>query len=259
MDNLLTAGRMRMSPSGAHLISTDTDHGELLYLSSTTGSGEGTAIRGGVPVIAPWFADLLGLSPRHGWARTSTWQVTAEGSSFRAEVAHGGIRLRLHVRELDHGVRLELTCHNESQEERRIQLAFHPYFRVSHVASVAVSGLEGVSALDRVTGERSTRSGEVTVSGEFDRIFLSSREVSIRDVDRVITVAAEGADSTIVWNPGDKAAADMSDVGDGEWSDFLCVEPALLGPDLSGVHLGPAEERRLVMTVTVRAARGEAG
>lgn len=241
-----------MSPSGAHLTSVDTAHGELYYLSSTTGSGEGTAIRGGVPVIAPAFADLLVDAPRHGWARTAAWKVTADGRDFHAEVANEGIRLRLDVRELVDGVRLELTARNESQEDRTVQLAFHPYFRVSHVSSVAVTGLDGVGVSDRITGEHTTQSGEVAVSGAFDRIFRESREVSIVDAARVITVAAEGADSTIVWNPGEEAAADMRDVGGGEWSDFLCVEPALLGPDLSGVRVAPCGERRLAMTVTVR-------
>lgn len=254
MDDLLIAGRMRMSPAGAHLTSTDTDHGELFYLSSATGSGPGTAIRGGVPVIAPAFADLLESAPRHGWARTAEWKVTADGRDFHAEMSHEGIRLRLDVRELADGVRLELTARNESRAGRTVQLAFHPYFRVSHVEAVAVTGLSGVPVLDRLTGEQTTWSGEVTVAGGFDRIFRASRDVSIRDADRVITVAAEGADSTVVWNPGEEAAADMRDVGGGEWSDFLCVEPALLGPDLTGVRLAPAQKRRLTMTVTVAGA-----
>lgn len=251
MDDLLTAGRMRLSPSGAHLTSTDTDHGELFYLSSTTGR---SPIRGGVPVIAPAFADLLAGEPRHGWARTAEWRVTTDGRGFDAEVVNEGIHLLLGVRELIDGVRLQLTARNESREERTIQLAFHPYFRVSHVVSASVAGLDGVRVLDRLSDEQATHAGEVTVSGGYDRIFLASREVQILDADRVITVAAEGADSTIVWNPGEKAAADMRDVSDGEWSQFLCVEPALLGEDLAGVQVAPGESRSLVMTVTVRGA-----
>ena len=121
MDDLLTAGSMRMCPSGAHLTSTDTDFGELFYLSSATGSGPGTAIRGGVPVIAPAFADLIASAPRHGWARTAAWKVTTDGRDFHAEVDNDGICLRLDVRELADGVRLELTARNESREDRKIR------------------------------------------------------------------------------------------------------------------------------------------
>lgn len=248
MDDLLTAGRMRLSPSGAHLTSTDTDLGELFWLSSTTGR---SPIRGGVPVIAPAFADLLAGAPRHGWARTTDWRVTTDGRIFDAEVVNEGIHLLLHARELADGVGLELTARNESREERTVQLGFHPYFLVSDVARVHVTGLDGVAVLDRISGERGVHAGEVQVSGEFDRIFLDSREVRIVDGQRVLTVEAEGADATVVWNPGEKAAAGMKDVGDGEWAQFLCVEPALLGEDLSGVVLAPSQERRLAMTVRV--------
>ena len=115
MDDLLTAGSMRMCPSGAHLTSTDTDFGELFYLSSATGSGPGTAIRGGVPVIAPAFADLIASAPRHGWARTAAWKVTTDGRDFHADGDNDGIRLRLDVRERADGFRLELTARNESR------------------------------------------------------------------------------------------------------------------------------------------------
>ena len=248
MDDLLTAGGMRLSPSGAHLTSTDTDLGELFWVSSMTGR---SPIRGGVPVIAPAFADLLAGAPRHGWARTADWRVTTDGRVFDAEVVNEGIHLLLHVRELADGVRLDLTARNESREDRTVQLGFHPYFRVADVARVHVEGLDGVEVLDRLSGEWRPQSGEVRVQGEFDRIFLASHQVRIVDEQRVITVEAEGADATVVWNPGEKAAAGMQDVGGGEWADFLCVEPALLGADLSGVVLAPSQERRLTMTVRV--------
>lgn len=237
-----------MSPSGAHLTSTDTDLGELFWVSSTTGR---CPIRGGVPVIAPAFADLLADAPRHGWARTTDWRVTTDGRIFDAEVVNDGIHLLLSARELTDGVHLTLTARNESREERAVQLGFHPYFRVSHVSRVHVEGLDGVEVFDRLSEEKRSQCGAVRVAGEFDRIFLASREVRIVDERRVITVAAEGADATVVWNPGEKTAADMGDVGDGEWADFLCVEPALLGSDLSGVVLAPAQEQRLSMTVRV--------
>lgn len=253
MDDLLAAGGMRLCPSGAHLTSTDTELGELFYLSSTTKYGGGDAIRGGVPVIAPWFADLLGLQPKHGWARISPWRVTVDAVGFDATIVENGIALALSVKELPDGVRLELTATNESDRPRTIQLGFHPYFRVGHVEKVTVAGLDGVNSLDRVTDEESVQEGEIAVSGLYDRIFLGSHDAVITDpeLERRILVTAEGADSTVVWNPGEEAAAPMADIGEGEWSDFLCVEPALLGEDQQGVELGDGESHRLTMTVTV--------
>lgn len=230
MDDLLTAGRMRMSPAGAHVTSTDTDHGELFYLSSTTGF----PIRGGIPVIAPAFAELLDGEPRHGWARTADWRVTTDGMGFDAQLVNDGLHLTLSVKERADGMRIELHMRNESPDTRRVQMGFHPYFLVSDVREVRVEGL--------------TQESKLLIDAPVDRIFREAREVRIVDKQRVITVTPDGADATVVWNPGE---ADMQDVGPGEWSRFLCVEPAILGEDLDGVDLAQNEQLRLAMTVTV--------
>lgn len=244
MDDLLTAGRMRMSPAGAHVTSTDTDHGELFYLSSITGF----PIRGGVPVIAPAFADLLEGQPRHGWARTADWRVTTDGMGFDSQLVNEGLHLTLSVKERADGVRLELHMRNESRDTRRVQMGFHPYFAVSDVAQVRVEGLDGVAVSDRLTGAEYVQEGDVLIDAPFDRIFGTAREVRIVDEQRVITVTPEGADALVVWNPGEDAP---SDVGPGEWQRFICVEPALLGEDVAGVDLAPDEQLRLAMTVSV--------
>ncbi|NLA55462.1 MAG: D-hexose-6-phosphate mutarotase [Corynebacterium humireducens] len=244
MDDLLTVGRMRICPAGAHVTSTDTDLGELFYLSSTSGF----PIRGGIPVIAPAFADLLPDAPRHGWARTSDWRVTTDSRSFTATLSRESLGLTLTGHELTDGLRITLTMSNDSGEDRVVQMGFHPYFLVADVRTVRLHGLDGVTVTDRLTGAESTQAGEVSIDSPFDRIFHASREVRIDDGERVITVASEGADSVVVWNPGE---ADMKDVGPGEWSRFVCVEPALLGADLRGVTLPAGEELTLAMTVTV--------
>lgn len=244
MDDLLTAGRICISPAGAHVTSTDTDLGELFYLSSTTGF----PIRGGIPVIAPAFAALLPDAPRHGWARTSDWRVTTDSRGFDATLVNDGLHLTLIGHELPDGLRIALTMRNDSGADRVVQAGFHPYFLIDDVRTVRLRGLDGAPVTDRFTGTESVQDGEVRVDAPFDRIFHSPREVLVDDGRRTLTVASEGADSIVVWNPGE---ADMQDVGPGEWSQFVCVEPAVLGADLRGVTLPADEELTLAMTVTV--------
>ncbi|AGF73142.1 hypothetical protein [Corynebacterium halotolerans] len=250
MSDLLTSGRLTISPVGAHLTSADTTHGELFYLSSTSRYGVGESIRGGVPVIAPWFADLLGLEPKHGWARRSEWDTGTGKGGFRASLTRDGLALQLLGIELSDGVHLQLSAANESDETKTVQLAFHPYFAVSDVAEISVRGLDGVDVLDRLTGQASRQKGDITFDGEFDRIALGTPEVTIVDRDRTITVTPDGTDSTVVWNPGAELADTLPDIGPGEWQRFVCVEPALLGARQRGVELAPGEDLQLGMTVS---------
>ena len=62
---------------GAHLTSWVPAGGsEALFLSPKAEFVQGSAIRGGVPVIFPQFSDL-GPLPKHGFARTLDWEPVA--------------------------------------------------------------------------------------------------------------------------------------------------------------------------------------
>src|SRR5688572_1103245 len=68
------ASRVEASAFGAHLLSWRYRGRERLYLSPNASFGAGKAIRGGVPVIFPQFGER-GDGPRHGFARTLTWDA----------------------------------------------------------------------------------------------------------------------------------------------------------------------------------------
>src|ERR1700680_3830176 len=70
-----TAGEMYLH--GAHVTSWKPRGAEeVLFVSSKSAWKDGRAIRGGVPVCFPWFADRSGdpASPAHGFVRSRTWQ-----------------------------------------------------------------------------------------------------------------------------------------------------------------------------------------
>src|SRR5262250_71732 len=60
----------------------------LLFLSGRSRFAAAAAIRGGVPVVFPWFGPRAG-APDHGFARTSQWSVES------AERAGDGAALTL--------------------------------------------------------------------------------------------------------------------------------------------------------------------
>lgn len=62
---------------GAHLLSwCPADATEVIFLSQTSGFGDGEAVRGGVPIIFPQFGER-GSGKRHGIARTREWQFVS--------------------------------------------------------------------------------------------------------------------------------------------------------------------------------------
>src|SRR5262249_7381595 len=63
---------------GAHVTSwKPKGTGEVLFISSKSRWEDGKAIRGGVPICFPWFADRVGdpKSPAHGFIRTKSWKL----------------------------------------------------------------------------------------------------------------------------------------------------------------------------------------
>ena len=68
---------------GAHLTSwTPAGGAPVLWTSAQARYEAGVAIRGGVPIVFPWFgAGRSGeLSPAHGFARTATWRLLELGT-----------------------------------------------------------------------------------------------------------------------------------------------------------------------------------
>ncbi|WP_018296089.1 hypothetical protein [Corynebacterium lubricantis] len=233
---------------GAHITSAPHPTGNLLFVSSKAILDGSAPIRGGIPIVAPWFATFLG-DEQHGWARTSTWEVDGQ----RATLTRDHLALDFEVEEVDDGYRFALSVTNEGDTNREIQLAFHPYFEVSAVADVEVTGIERTKIWDRVRHDKFNQQGPFTFSGLTDQISMEPREVTFTDAKRQITITPEGTDCTILWNPGADAGARIDDLGEGEWDQFVCVEPALLGKNHEGVELRSGETRTIAMTVKATA------
>lgn len=249
---MISNQNLTLSPNGATLTSVDTSAGELFYLSSAAKTGAGDAIRGGVPIIAPWFATFLG-HPQHGWARISRWDVARTDAGFRAELVDDSLSLALDVLGREDGVDLRLIVKNLADLSRSVQFGFHPYFAVSDVEQIYLTGLEGIPLQDRIDDTITPGPEQFRFEGEVDKIGLGDPTVVIHDAGRTIAVESRGADSTVVWNPGLKKADTMADIGPREWNRFVCVEPMMLGGRQQGTQLSPGEINTIEMSVTVTA------
>ena len=223
---------------GAHLVSwkaapaNDGTAQERLFVSRLSSLDGKRAIRGGVPVIFPQFAER-GAGMRHGFARVSTWRVLEQGERDGAAFAvlvlnrddlapdvaaawpHAfELRLRVAVRaaELD----MQLEVRNVGTEAFPFAAALHTYHRVEDVEAVRIDGVQ---------------TGTLAIADKLDEIFegIGGDIAFDTGADR-LRLHQAGFTDAVVWNPGAADAAALSDMDDEEYRNFVCIEPALLAP-----------------------------
>jgi D-hexose-6-phosphate mutarotase len=227
---------------GAHV--TDfrkKSEASLLFTSQCSRFASGQAIRGGVPIIFPWFG-ARESDPAHGFARLSEWELREATT-----VPDGGVSLRFgfpgtalsatwpacavyYVVTVTDTLQLELIVTNTSADQNfTFENCLHTYFAVRDISAVAITGLKGVSYLDKVDhfAPKTEASDAIKIAGETDRIYLDTAgPIEILDPGhhRRIRIEKAGSASTIVWNPWIAKAQQMSDFGNDEYQKMLCVE-----------------------------------
>jgi len=258
---------------GAHVTHHQpTGEPPLLFLSSRSRFVAGTAIRGGVPVVFPWFGARAGdpTAPDHGFARISDWTVESVERSGQGSVAvtlglessdvtrktwPHDFRVRQHVVVGTH-LAMTLEVENRSDAPVTFEQALHSYLRVGDVRDVSVAGLDGVTYIDKMDGMRrkTLAAGPLRLSGATDRVFLDTRSTcAVTDprLGRRLVVEKGGSASTVIWNPWSERAGAMTDLGAGEWRSMLCVEAANAADN--AVTLAPGAQ--CSMGVVIRAER----
>ena len=242
----------------------------LLFLSARSRFAAGVAIRGGVPIVFPWFGARAAdpTAPDHGFARISEWTVasveaTADGAAitFELEASDATRALWPHEFHLTYRVQvgqalaLTLGVENRSKAPITFEEALHTYLSVGDVREVSVSGLEGAAYIDKTDGmKRKTLGSEpFRPSAETDRVFPAAGAactVSDPVLGRRLVVDKRNSATTVVWNPWCDKAGRMADLGADQWHGMLCVEAANAMDD--AVNLAPGE--RHSMGVVMRAA-----
>jgi glucose-6-phosphate 1-epimerase len=247
---------------GAHLLTwAPTDQPPVLWISARPDIAPDASVHSGVPAVFPWFGSGVSgdMTPSHGFARTAKWKQMgiAEGPTAKVAVFQldqskvtsplfpGAYRATYAISAgpvLD----LALTIENTGDQEFTYEEALHTYLHVSDVRQVRVEGLDGATYLDKLNnGTESTQSGDITFTGETDRVYRSTSVVRVVDpgLGRVIHVRKISSASTIVWNPWEAKAATMNDITPDDWTNFVCIEGGNVGTD--AITLQPEESHTM--------------
>lgn len=218
---------------------------EQLYLSPTSRYGAGVAVRGGVPVIFPQFAEQ-GEGPRHGIARTRAWELVQQEASAQDALAVLRLQddaetlrawpqafgLELTVRLAGRTLEMELAVENRGAARFAFQAALHSYWAVEDAARVVIEGLQDRRYLDSLRNEEGVQHShrlELLSGQAIDRIVygpaapLRLVELGERSTRRLL-IETEGFDDAVVWNPG--ATHGLADLPADDWRRFVCLELA---------------------------------
>jgi len=248
---------------GAHLTSWIPAGGEeQLFLSQKSEFRQSAAIRGGVPIIFPQFSNI-GPFMRHGFARVTAWEfVGAEA------VANNAVAATFRLRDSDatrkiwpysflaefavtlRGNRLEmsLAVTNTDSQPFSFTSALHTYFRVGDIDKTVIENLRGVRYRDQVKGKDEVQSEALLkFNGEVNRIYFNTpQRLIVREEDHAVEIESTGFSDAVVWNPGAKNGAALSDLEAEGYRHFVCVEAAAIG---APVQLAPNERWRGTQTL----------
>ena len=243
---------------GAH-VTHFQKHGEapLLFMSAASEYHAEKPIRGGVPVIFPWFGPREGL-PAHGFARNVRWELID-----RIVLPDGSVRVHFRMPAIEfheveyfvtvgESLSLELVVDNSSVREISFETCLHTYFNIGAIEAVSISGLKDCGYYDKVreTGALETAPA-IRIGGEVDRVYFdTTAPVEIHDaaLGRTIRVEKSGSASTIVWNPWIEKSKRMADFGDEEYHRMVCVESGNVGKNKTVLPPGGSSSLKVLLT-----------
>ena len=251
---------------GAHLTQWQpAGQQPVLFLSERSFFTPGKAIRGGIPIIFPWFGARTATpdnprtdGPSHGFARTAEWTLAfaaLAGDDLHLTLTLGpsdasrslGYDQFALVYEITLGaeLHLQLTVNNQGSKPLHFEEALHTYFSIGDAQQVSIIGLSDTEFLDKTDHFKKKHQTDplLKLTGETDRPYLSTTvPVNIDDpvLKRRITVDKANSQTTVVWNPWSTLTATLPDMSPDCWLTMVCVETANVGPNAitlaSGEH-----------------------
>jgi glucose-6-phosphate 1-epimerase len=234
---------------------------EFLFMSNKAMWKPPKAIRGGIPLCFPQFGNF-GTLEQHGIARNRMWSIDNDPSPLAPSKNQSTVdliykstdedlktwphrfELRLRISVAPGKLTLIPRVRNLDTKSFSFMFALRNYFSVSDVSEVRVEGLETLDYFDNLSRrERYTEQADaITFDDQIDRVYLCTpTKIAIIDHEkkRTFELRKEGMPDAGVWNPWDKRAKAITDLGDEDYKTMLCVDSAAIETPIS---LKPCEE-----------------
>ena len=265
---------------GAHLTQWQpAGHQPALFLSDRSAFTPGKAIRGGIPIIFPWFGapETSPVHPprgsaSHGFARILPWTlrfVALAGDDLHLSLtldaggrpqAPGFDSVQLGL-DLILGATLTVclsvvnAATGPNPTPFHYEEALHAYLHIGDIHQVSVEGLAGTEYLDKTDQFRRKTQTEsaVTFTSETDRPYVNTTTpVTLIDpvLLRRLHVTKSNSSTTVLWNPAAALTAKLADLAPEDWQRFACIETANAADN--ALSLAPGQAHTMQMQLSLQ-------
>lgn len=241
---------VEISLYGGHVLSWRHQQRQILWLSELADLSGASAIRGGVPICFPWFAEQG--SPKHGFARTQQWHLAEQSATVAVLTLSPNehtlaiwphrflltLTVTLHQNQLE----LALKIDNTDTKPWAFGGALHSYFSCEDARNVQIDALTGRPYVNSLAQGKEQQFDSTTLPNPIDAIVpdLEQINASIEDTSsRPLLLQHSGSDSCVIWNPADNHP---SDVSPRQRYQFICFEAAIA---VAPINLAPGESHLL--------------
>jgi glucose-6-phosphate 1-epimerase len=241
---------------------------EQLFVSEKAHLDGSKPIRGGIPVVFPVFGPppknhATSSLPQHGFARNSYWEFLGKSSSeslgndtrkgddsivldfglssamlsepFRKAWLYD-FGLVYSVTLTKDSLRTSLRVQNQGNQPFEFQFLVHTYLRIKDISNIRIKNLQSKTYVDKTENYtvKTESSPAITIIQETDRVYQSLDPTvpiivaSSEDDNPIFSIFREGLDDITIWNPWVEKAKGMSDFGDDEYKQMICVEPGFV-------------------------------
>ncbi|KAH9624811.1 hypothetical protein KSS87_018127 [Heliosperma pusillum] len=242
----------------------DIDGFPKIVLTEPMGSSAEVLLYGGQ--VVSWKnvhrEELLFTSSKHGFARNRMWSLDSSPSPLSPATNSSTVDLILKPTEDDYKIwphsfelRLRVSLspgkltlvprvRNTDSKSFSFMFALRNYLSMSDISEVRIEGLETLDYFDNLMNrERYTEQADaITFDGEVDRVYLKTpSKIAIIDHEkkRTFVLRKDGIPDAAVWNPWDRKAKVIPDLGDEDYKSMLCLDSAVVE---SPIVLKPSEE-----------------
>ncbi|ESP01222.1 hypothetical protein LOTGIDRAFT_111836 [Lottia gigantea] len=232
---------------GATVLSWKVNGKEMLFVSEKSVFDGKKAIRGGIPIVFPQFGPWAS-GPQHGFCRIKRWNseipptkdskgtviamLSLQDDEETRQMWNYKFKVVYSLRLQENAFIMNLTIHNEGMciSFFGFSTLLHSYIRTPDILNTSVHGLNGVKYVDKVNNNRTDveKRENIFMDENYDRVYIACpTHVDVSHIgcgQHNLNIKTFNLPDIVLWNPWTEKAKAMSDFGDEEYKNMICVE-----------------------------------